>query len=57
MCESVQPKLGHTIRYIGNEEMSISGGPSRKLVFQDSLFLPFSLKITTLQRILPIKNL
>ena len=33
MCESVPPELGHTSRYIGNEEMSISGGPSRKLVF------------------------
>ena len=33
MFESVRPELGHTSRYIGNEEMSISGGPSRKLVF------------------------
>ena len=33
MFESVRPELGHTSRYIGNEEMSVSGGPSRKLVF------------------------
>ena len=33
MFESVRPELGHTSRYIRYEEMSISGGPSRKLVF------------------------
>ena len=33
MFESVRPELGRTSRYIRNEEMSISGGPSRKLVF------------------------